>query len=120
MSPTRMLTTIVLALAVLLLAIEASPMYYKKVAGQKFEPDWVAVSSTVIPLAEYRVSVGALKSTPPDEYKRAYLRHKKLTALSKVKLDKEGTSRVVVRVQQHPDTLITAGKKIPEKKSTGD
>lgn len=70
--------------------------------------DWVAVSSTVIPLTEYRVSVGALKSEP-NEYKRAYLRHKKLTALAKVKLEKEGGSRVIARVQQDPDTLITGG-----------
>uniref|UniRef100_A0A182XY59 Uncharacterized protein n=1 Tax=Anopheles stephensi TaxID=30069 RepID=A0A182XY59_ANOST len=66
-------------------------MYYKKVQGEKYEPDWVAVSSTVIPLVERVVSVGA--HTKPqshrkdgtetsegllradESYKRAYVKH---------------------------------------------
>ncbi|XP_065086094.1 uncharacterized protein LOC135708076 [Ochlerotatus camptorhynchus] len=116
---------LVMALA---LTIEASPMYYKKVSGQKYEPDWVAVSSTVIPLAEYRVSVGGSggeqhKSTSlvaDDEYRRAYMKHKKLTAANKAKLvTQKGSDATVAqaRVQEDPDTLITANKKFYERKS---
>lgn len=73
--------------------------------------DWVAVSSTVIPLTEYRVSVGSGSSksltagVPNDEYRRAYLLHKKLVASSVGK--DGGGAETAARVQQDPDTLIT-------------
>ncbi|XP_058444256.1 uncharacterized protein LOC131425946 [Malaya genurostris] len=126
--PYRFPLGIVLLLAGLLATIDAGPMYYKKISGQKYEPDWVAVSSTVIPLTEYRVSVGATvpdgpgkSASPPDEYRQAYHRHKKLTAISKLKLQagKPG-AEVAARVQENPDTLITANKKFYEKKSSGN
>ncbi|XP_055524810.1 uncharacterized protein LOC129718252 [Wyeomyia smithii] len=122
------LVKFLLSLAVLLVLTQAAPVYYKKVDSQKYEPDWVAVSSTVIPLAEYRVSVGAGEgpngkssaALVPDEYRRAYLRHKKLTAANKLKLqtDKYG-AKVAAQVQEDPDTLITAHKIFYEKKQTG-
>uniref|UniRef100_A0A1Q3FN81 Putative conserved secreted protein n=1 Tax=Culex tarsalis TaxID=7177 RepID=A0A1Q3FN81_CULTA len=112
----RVSVLVVLALAALLATLEATPMIYKKVAGQKYEPDWVAVSSTVIPLTEYRVGVGAGSSKslaaglPEDEYRRAYLLHKKLVA-SASKAKEGGGAETAARVQQDPDTLITANKK---------
>ncbi|KAL1400573.1 hypothetical protein pipiens_002060 [Culex pipiens pipiens] len=105
--------SVVIVLAALLAIVQATPMIYKKVDGQKYEPDWVAVSSTVIPLTEYRVSVGgggsskSLAGVPDDEYRRAYLLHKKLVAAS---VGKDG-AETAARVQQDRDTLITANKK---------
>ncbi|EDS41624.1 conserved hypothetical protein [Culex quinquefasciatus] len=107
--------SVVIVLAALLAVIQATPMIYKKIDGQKYEPDWVAVSSTVIPLTEYRVSVGGGSSksltagVPNDEYRRAYLLHKKLVASSVGK--DGGGAETAARVQQDPDTLITANKK---------
>uniref|UniRef100_A0A182NAD7 Uncharacterized protein n=1 Tax=Anopheles dirus TaxID=7168 RepID=A0A182NAD7_9DIPT len=89
-------------------------MYYKKVQGEKYEPDWVAVSSTVIPLVESVVSVGLGLRTKPlsasdgsgpaegvpasdENYKRAYVKH-----ISK-KYTKIGTAGAQIQ----PGTLIT-------------
>lgn len=80
----------------------------------------MAVSSTVIPLAEYRVSVGGGGSeqhksaslVADDEYRRAYQKHQKLTAANKAKLlTLKGSDATVAqaRVQEDPDTLITGG-----------
>ncbi|XP_062547274.1 uncharacterized protein LOC134212935 [Armigeres subalbatus] len=115
--------------ALALVTVDAGPMYYKKIAGQKYEPDWVAVSSTVIPLAEYRVSVGGgggeqSSLVADDEYRRAYLRHKQLSAanngLVKLKTTAQGESGTgagaAARVQEDPDTLITAKKKFFDRK----
>ncbi|XP_055586888.1 uncharacterized protein LOC129739457 [Uranotaenia lowii] len=127
-----------LGLATLLLAVQAHPMFYKKVdGGQKYEPDWVPVSSTVIPLAEYQLSVGggsksaasssggqtaasiATVASFSEEYKRAYLRHKKLHAAAiasekaKASVTEKGAGSpetAAARVQEDPDTLITAKK----------
>lgn len=47
-----------------------------------------------------------------DEYRRAYLKHKKLTAAHKAKLlTYKGSDATVAqaRVQEDPDTLITGG-----------
>lgn len=131
----RVLVVIALV-ALALTTVQAGPMYYKKVSGQKYEPDWVAVSSTVIPLAEYRVSVGGggeqtNSALAEDEYRRAYLRHQQLSAAAnsgKVKLKtvaRDGTevdetgaaSGAAARVQEDPDTLITANKKFYERKN---
>ncbi|XP_029709666.2 uncharacterized protein LOC115255706 [Aedes albopictus] len=124
-----------LLVALTLTTVQAGPMYYKKVSGQKYEPDWVAVSSTVVPLAEYRVSVGGgggeqtNSALAEDEYRRAYLRHQQLSAAAaansgKVKLKttaRDGTevdeAGAAARVQEDPDTLITANKKFYERKS---
>ncbi|XP_050073347.1 uncharacterized protein LOC126561314 [Anopheles maculipalpis] len=90
---------------------EATSMYYKKVHGEKYEPDWVAVSSTVIPLVERVVSVGA--HTKPshrkdgtegtvgllradESYKRAYVKH--ISKFTKI-----GTAGAEIQ----PGTLIT-------------
>ncbi|XP_053681719.1 uncharacterized protein LOC128732486 [Sabethes cyaneus] len=122
------LVAFLLPLVILLGLSEAGSMYYKKVASQKYEPDWVAVSSTVIPLAEYRVSVGAgdglngkaSAALVPDEYRRAYLRHKKLTAGNKLKLQTgRHAAEAAAQVREDPDTLITAHKKFYEKKQSG-
>nr|XP_019541402.2 uncharacterized protein LOC109412205 [Aedes albopictus]XP_029709666.1 uncharacterized protein LOC115255706 [Aedes albopictus] len=121
-----------LLVALTLTTVQAGPMYYKKVSGQKYEPDWVAVSSTVVPLAEYRVSVGGggeqtNSALAEDEYRRAYLRHQQLSAAAnsgKIKLKaaaRDGTevdeAGAAARVQEDPDTLITANKKFYERKS---
>lgn len=75
---------ICLAAAVLLLQLtgetHGSSMLYKKNDHDKYEPDLVAVSSTVIPLTEYQASAGlvAAGDSPKfysEEYKQAYLRH---------------------------------------------
>ncbi|XP_055841494.1 uncharacterized protein LOC129908766 [Episyrphus balteatus] len=75
----------------------ATPMLYKKNEQDKYEPDLIAVSSTVIPLTVYEVSYG-LGGKPSEEYKMAYL--KKLR--KKVKHTDE---------EEDPDTLITIKKK---------
>ncbi|XP_058827142.1 uncharacterized protein LOC131687113 [Topomyia yanbarensis] len=129
MLPNKFPLGVGLLLAAILVTIDAGPMYYKKISGQKYEPDWVAVSSTVIPLTEYRLSVGAIvpdglarAASIPDEYRRAYQRHKKLTAVSKLKLPtgKSSGREVAPLVQENPDTLITANKKFYEKKLAGN
>uniref|UniRef100_A0A182P180 Uncharacterized protein n=1 Tax=Anopheles epiroticus TaxID=199890 RepID=A0A182P180_9DIPT len=100
---------------VLLLASSASAtsMYYKKVGGEKYEPDWVPVSSTVIPLVERVVGVGARTNpsstggsgqpgpverlqSADESYKRAYVKH--ISKFTKI-----GTAGALVQ----PGTLIT-------------
>uniref|UniRef100_A0A182M7Q5 Uncharacterized protein n=1 Tax=Anopheles culicifacies TaxID=139723 RepID=A0A182M7Q5_9DIPT len=88
-------------------------MYYKKVHGEKYEPDWVPVSSTVIPLVERVVSVGAGARTKSslgsdghdgtegvlgadESYKRAYVKH--ISKFTKI-----GTAGAEIQ----PGTLIT-------------
>ncbi|XP_053677984.1 uncharacterized protein LOC128728388 [Anopheles nili] len=94
--------------------VKSTSMYYKKVQGEKYEPDWIAVSSTIIPLVErhtnvgvgFRVgsSTGSEKndgyegvSTVDKYYKQAYVKH-----ISK-KYTKVGTAGAFVQ----PGTLIT-------------
>ncbi|EAT43264.1 AAEL005287-PA [Aedes aegypti] len=126
----KVLAIALLVALALLATFDAGPMYYKKVSGQKYEPDWVPVSSTVIPLAEYRVSVGGGGEQGSlltgDEYRRAYLRHQQLSAAAKNGKDKlktvpgkgsEAEAGAAARVQEDPDTLITAKKKFYERKS---
>uniref|UniRef100_A0A182K5L7 Uncharacterized protein n=1 Tax=Anopheles christyi TaxID=43041 RepID=A0A182K5L7_9DIPT len=91
----------------------ATSMYYKKVGLEKYEPDWVPVSSTVIPLVERVVSVGArTKSSATgaaghpgaaerlqaadESYKRAYVKH--ISKFTKI-----ATAGALVQ----PGTLIT-------------
>lgn len=69
-------------LLILMLANEtnASSMLYKKNGHDTYEPDLVAVSSTVIPLTEYQASAGLIAAGDSakyysEEYKQAYLRH---------------------------------------------
>jgi len=85
----------------------ASPMFYKKNGNDKYEPDLIAVSSTVIPLAEYENST-AKNGTQPiamsEEYKIAYIKH----------IHKKAHAE-----DEDPDTLITYKKKYHhEKKAT--
>ncbi|EAU77316.1 AGAP000204-PA [Anopheles gambiae str. PEST] len=103
----------ILQLCLLAGSANATSMYYKKVSGEKYEPDWVPVSSTVIPLVERVVSVGARTkpSTGADgsqhpgaarlqsadeSYKRAYVKH--ISKFTKI-----GTAGALVQ----PGTLIT-------------
>ncbi|XP_017054583.1 uncharacterized protein LOC108097058 [Drosophila ficusphila] len=53
--------------------VTAVPMLYKLNPEEVYEPDLVAVSSTVIPLTVLEVSYGA-GGKPSEEYKAAYLR----------------------------------------------
>ncbi|XP_049281942.1 uncharacterized protein LOC125763138 [Anopheles funestus] len=102
-----------LQVSLLIGSSEATSMYYKKVQGEKYEPDWVPVSSTVIPLVERVVSVGAgarKKSSfgsdghdgtdgvlgADESYKRAYVKH--ISKFTKI-----GTAGAEVQ----PGTLIT-------------
>uniref|UniRef100_A0A182QLK5 Uncharacterized protein n=1 Tax=Anopheles farauti TaxID=69004 RepID=A0A182QLK5_9DIPT len=100
------------AVSLLVPLAEATSMYYKKVQGEKYEPDWVAVSSTVIPLVDSVVGVGvgprtksstvsdgsgAAEPGANENYKRAYVKH-----ISK-KYTKIGTAGAQVQ----PGTLIT-------------
>ncbi|XP_053660777.1 uncharacterized protein LOC128709780 [Anopheles marshallii] len=90
---------------------EGTSMYYKKVQGEKYEPDWVPVSSTVIPLVERVVSVGARTKSShgsdghdgtegvlgaDETYKRAYVKH--ISKFTKI-----GTAGADIQ----PGTLIT-------------
>uniref|UniRef100_A0A182VVD6 Uncharacterized protein n=1 Tax=Anopheles minimus TaxID=112268 RepID=A0A182VVD6_9DIPT len=102
-----------LQVSLLIGSSEATSMYYKKVQGEKYEPDWVPVSSTVIPLVERVVSVGAgprKKSSlgsdghdgtegvlgADETYKRAYVKH--ISKFTKI-----GTAGAEIQ----PGTLIT-------------
>ncbi|KAG4065451.1 hypothetical protein HA402_003266 [Bradysia odoriphaga] len=77
----------------------ANPMYYKKNDNDKYEPDLVAYSSTVIPIKSYEVSYNIGGKIDIEEYKEAYLKHMH----KKVKVES-------------PGTLITLKKKLLEKK----
>ncbi|EDW06208.1 uncharacterized protein LOC6585740 [Drosophila mojavensis] len=109
---------------ILLLAFAASsPMLYKRNPDEKYEPDLVAISSTVIPLTVLEVSYG-LGGKPSDEYKAAYLRKLRKQVQQKAAAQASGNStalRALSEVSELPpapsdaDALITLKSKQQEK-----
>ncbi|XP_055305325.1 uncharacterized protein LOC129570006 [Sitodiplosis mosellana] len=100
---------VALFLGLVIGSVICNPMYYKKTDDDTYEPDLVAVSSTVIPVYSYHVnSTGAVKyhAMDEDEYRLAYMRlmtHKKRKPSA-----------------DDPDTLITLTKKYNPEKTTNE
>ncbi|TDG43600.1 hypothetical protein AWZ03_009996 [Drosophila navojoa] len=109
---------------IFLLAFAVStPMLYKRNPDEKYEPDLVAISSTVIPLTVLEVSYG-LGGKPSDEYKAAYLRKLRKQVQQKAAAQASGNStavRALGEVSELPpapsdaDALITLKSKQQEK-----
>ncbi|XP_064556396.1 uncharacterized protein LOC135440912 [Drosophila montana] len=102
---------LILALALGLVCAGVSPMttLYKRNSEEKYEPDLVAVSSTVIPLTVLEVSYG-LGGKPSDAYKAAYLRKLRKQLLQRAEAEQ-------AEVPTDADALITVKSKLAKVKA---
>ncbi|KAJ6638652.1 hypothetical protein Bhyg_11389 [Pseudolycoriella hygida] len=92
---------LVCVISFLVVCTLCNPMYYKKNDNDKYEPDLIAYSSTVIPLKSYEVGYHIGGKMSDEEYKKAYLKHLR---------------KKVKHSEENPDTLITLKKKVLGKK----
>ncbi|XP_030568865.1 uncharacterized protein LOC115768446 [Drosophila novamexicana] len=107
-------TGLTLALALDLVCAGVAPMttLYKRNSEEKYEPDLVAVSSTVIPLTVLEVSYG-LGGKPSDAYKAAYLRKLRKQVLQRAQAEASGATPLaeLPPAPSDADALITVKSK---------